>query len=82
MINHADGHRRKRSVLKVVVQDYGWIHLMLGWLGNAAFFVGSILFLPQFEQYKVLGVWLFIVGAFLMWVGSSGRVLVDLWDRS
>lgn len=65
----------------MLVQDYGWIHLSLGWLGNAAFFIGSILFLPQFEAHKTIGVWLFIVGAFLMWVGSSGRVLVSIWDK-
>lgn len=70
-----------RSPLQVLVQDFGWIHLSLGWLGNAAFFIGSILFLPQFEAYKTIGVWLFIVGAFLMWLGSSGRVLVSIWDK-
>lgn len=78
----AEESRNGRSALQVLVEDYGWIHLSLGWMGNAAFFFGSILFLPQFEAYKTIGVWLFIVGAFLMWIGSSGRVLVSLWDRS
>lgn len=78
----AEESRNGRSALQVLVEDYGWIHLSLGWMGNAAFFIGSILFLPQFEAYKTIGVWLFIVGAFLMWIGSSGRVLVSLWDRS
>lgn len=78
----AEESRNGRSALQVLVEDYGWIHLSLGWMGNAAFFIGSILFLPQFEAYKTIGVWLFIVGAFLMWIGSSGRVLVSLWGRS
>lgn len=78
----AEESRNGRSALQVLVEDYGWIHLSLGWMGNAAFFIGSILFLPQFEAYKTIGVWLFIVGAFLMWIGASGRVLVSLWGRS
>jgi len=71
---HALIHLAKRTV-----QDYGWIHLSLGLMGNCAFFVGSILFLPVLHSYKVIGVWLFIVGSFLMMVGALGRLLVDLW---
>ena len=67
--------------IKTLVQDYGWIHLSLGLFGNAAFFVGSILFLPSLEPWKTLGVWLFIVGAFFMLVGSLGRLLVDVWEE-
>lgn len=77
----AERRDRTRNWLKVLVQDYGWVHLSLGWFGNGAFFIGSILFLPQFEAYKTIGVWLFIIGALLMWVGSTGRVLVDIWDH-
>ncbi len=66
--------------IKTLVQDYGWIHLSLGLFGNLAFFVGSILFLPSLEPWKTLGVWLFIVGAFFMLIGSLGRLLVDVWE--
>ncbi len=66
------------KLIKVIVNDYGWIHLSLGLLGNIAFFVGSILFLPHFEMYKTLGVWFFIFGAFFMLLGSVGRLLVDI----
>jgi hypothetical protein len=65
--------------IRTLVHEYGWIHLSLGLLGNITFFVGSIFFLPQFEPLKTLGVWLFIVGAFLMMVGALGRLLVDIW---
>lgn len=66
---------------KTLVQDYGWIHLSIGLLGNGLFFVGSILFLPQLEQYQTLGVWLFIIGSFFMLIGSLGRLLVSLWSE-
>ncbi|WP_296927566.1 YrhK family protein [Thiohalocapsa sp.] len=66
-------------MIRVLVRDYGWIHLSLGLLGNVAFFVGSILFLPALEAFKVWGVWLFIAGSFLMMLGALGRLLVDVW---
>ncbi|SDK11588.1 YrhK family protein [Microbulbifer yueqingensis] len=69
-----------RKLIKTIVEDYGWVHLSLGLLGNVGFFVGSILFLPQLEPYKVIGVWLFIVGSFLMLIGSLGRALVELLE--
>ncbi|MAR91773.1 MAG: YrhK family protein [Pseudomonadota bacterium] len=67
--------------LRTLVQRYGWVHLSLGLIGNVAFFVGSVLFLPQLEPWKVVGTWLFIVGSFLMMIGSIGRLLVDIWEE-
>ena len=64
--------------IRMVVRDYGWIHLALGLIGNITFFVGSILFLPQFDQYKTTAIWFFICGSLLMLVGAAGRLLVDL----
>lgn len=80
---HKSAHHkaRRRSPLQVLVQDYGWIHLFLGWLGNGAFFAGSVLFLQQADPYKTVAMWLFVSGSFLMWVGSSGRVLVSVWEK-
>lgn len=66
------------EVLKVIVNKYGWIHLSLGLLGNVAFLIGSFLFLPAMGPHKVAGVWFFITGSFLMLIGSTGRLLVDL----
>ncbi|MDG4812522.1 YrhK family protein [Hydrogenovibrio sp. 3SP14C1] len=70
-----------KNFLRILVQDYGWIHISLGLFGNTMFFIGSVLFLPSFEIYRTLAVWLFIVGSFFMLIGSVGRLLVDLWDR-
>jgi hypothetical protein len=69
------------ATVATVVHNYGWIHLSLGLFGNFLFFIGSIFFLPQFEPIKTLGVWLFIIGAFLMMIGSIGRLLVDVLDE-
>ncbi|HKK31546.1 MAG TPA: YrhK family protein [Alphaproteobacteria bacterium] len=65
--------------IRILVRDYGWVHLSLGLFGNIAFFVGSVLFLPRFEPIQTIGVWLFIVGAFFMAIGSLGRLLLSLW---
>lgn len=72
----------RRSALQRLVQDYSWIHTGLGTFGNFSFFVGSILFLPEFEPWKVTGVWLFIVGAGFMLIGSLGNLLVEAYEDS
>lgn len=67
--------------VKTLVQEFGWVHLSLGLFGNVSFFAGSLLFLPALEQYKTAGVWLFIVGAFFMTIGTVGRLLVDIYEE-
>jgi len=69
-----------RRVLHTVFRDYGWVHTGLGLMGNAAFLVGSVLFL--WESTKVVGVWLFIVGAAGMLLGSIGQAVVWSLDDS
>ena len=64
--------------IRVVVQDFGWIHIGLGLVGNITFVVGSVFFLPALQAYMTLGVWLFIVGSALMAIGSLGELLVRL----
>ena len=68
------------DLLHKIVHDYGWIHRSLGLLGNACFFIGSVLFLPALEQWKTTGVWLFIVGSALMLIGAAGSFLVKASD--
>lgn len=68
--------------IKILVQDYSWVHLSLGLLGNTLFFIGSILFLPIFPSWYTFAVWLFIIGSLLMLVGALGRLLVDVFDPS
>ena len=67
--------------LRVVIQDYSWIHTAIGLFGNLTFFVGSILFFERFEDYKDIGVWLFVIGSFLMLIGSVGNFFVNLWEK-
>lgn len=64
-----------RAVLRDFFDEYQWIHLTLGLIGNVLFFVGSVLFLFE-QQLQTLGVWAFVVGSFLMLVGSLGKALV------
>jgi len=42
--------------------------------------VGSVFILPTFEPLKTLGVWLFIVGAALMLIGTLGDLLVKVYE--
>ncbi len=67
-----------RSISEVI-HEFPWIHRVLGLIGNAAFFVGSILFF--FEALKTAGIWLFVIGSLLMLVGSAGEFLVRWAER-
>ena len=62
------------DALKTFFHEYEWVHLGLGLLGNVLFFVGSVFFL--YESLKRLGIYAFIVGSFLMLVGSVGQAVV------
>ena len=88
-ITRTTGHAMANPI-KTFMQNYEWVHLSLGLGGNVAFLAGSILFLPMFEQphpnagaidmkWQTVGVWLFIVGAFFMFVGALGNLLVKIW---
>lgn len=65
--------------IKTLVQDYGWIHLGIGLLGNVLFVTGSILFLPTFQELQPVPVYIFICGSSLMLVGALGQLLVRIW---
>jgi hypothetical protein len=69
-----------KSLLKSVVQDYGWIHTAIGAIGNFIFFIGSIFFLPSFHSMLVVGVWLFITGSLLMMMGAIGEFFVKIYE--
>jgi len=66
------------GTLRLIVKDFGWIHTSLGLVGNVLFFIGSVFFLPSFSSYETLGVWLFIIGSFLMLIGALGELGVKI----
>ena len=66
------------AAFRLFVRQFSWIHLTLALIGNLTFFVGSVFFL--WEATKIYGVWLFIIGAFGMLMGSIGNLIVWL-DR-
>ena len=63
-----------RRFTNAIYEEYEWVHITLGLIGNLTFFAGSILFL--WEHLKTAGTWLFIIGAFLMLIGSLGNAIV------
>lgn len=67
--------RPLRARLVALVEEFHWLHLTLGLIGNVSFFVGSVLFL--FEPLKTAGIWLFIVGSFGMLLGTIGDAVVS-----
>ncbi len=62
------------KVAREFVIEFDWIHITLGLIGNLSFLVGSVFFL--WESLKSVGVWLFIIGASGMLVGSIGGGIV------
>lgn len=59
-----------------LAEDFHWLSISLGLVGNTAFFVGSIFFL--WEATKLAGIWLFIVGSLGMLLGSIGDKAAQL----
>lgn len=72
-------NKKNHHILYSFFKDYEWIHVCLGLLGNLTFFIGSIFFL--WESLKTAGVWLFIIGSFLMLIGSIGGGLTKYIAR-
>ena len=64
--------------IKRFVNDFEWVHTLVGICGNTLFFVGSLLF--RSESTKGIGVWTFIVGSAFMLIGSIGSAIVQLTD--
>lgn len=70
-----------RKMIHRFLQDYEWIHISVGVIGNATFFVGSIFFLPAYHSMMTVGVWLFITGSLLMLLGALGGGLRRIWTK-
>ena len=69
-----------RHWLKVLVQDFSYIHIGLGLLGNTVFVAGAVFFLSEGLPQEV-GSWLFLTGSIGMLLGSIGSALVKFWER-
>lgn len=68
-------------VIRTLVQEYEYIHTVIGIIGNLLFVVGSVLFFKAFEPYYTLAVALFVVGSACMFIGSLGSGLRRLWKH-
>ena len=73
-----DGRIPILEFLQTLLHDFGWIHRGIGMIGNLTFVVGSILFLPSFSSLETVGVWLFIGGSALMFIGALGEFVISL----
>jgi hypothetical protein len=71
-----------RNAIQRFLHDYEWLHISVGVIGNATFFVGSIFFLPVYSDWMAVGVWLFITGSFLMLLGALAGGLKRHWEHS
>ncbi len=71
----ADRSLRNRAI--DFTERFHWLHTTLGLIGNVSFFVGSVFFLFE-APVKTAGIWLFIVGALGMMLGSIGDAVVKL----
>ncbi|GAM07093.1 MULTISPECIES: YrhK family protein [Novosphingobium] len=61
--------------LRTLVHDFRWFHIAVGLVGNLLFVVGSVLFLPAMAAWQTAGVWMFIAGSGLMFLGALGELL-------
>jgi len=75
--DRADSTRKRR--IGEFLGDFPWVHLGLGLVGNAAFFVGSVLFF--WESTMTAAIWLFVIGSLGMLIGSLGELLVKVEKR-
>ncbi|ANB32995.1 YrhK family protein [Rhodovulum sulfidophilum] len=67
--------------LERTVRVYRHWHLSVAVAGNFLFLVGSVLFLPTFSSWETAGVWMFIVGSFLMLIGAFGEVAKAVYEK-
>ncbi len=70
---------RRHGLLRRIVNDFPWIHLSLGLLGNTCFVVGSVFFL--WESLKHVGTVLFVIGSSGMLIGSIGHAVRQLEEK-
>ncbi|MGW8066549.1 YrhK family protein [Streptomyces ziwulingensis] len=65
---------------RYLLQDFPFIHVIIGLFGNTAFLAGSVCFL--FPPLERVALWLFVAGSLGMFVGTVGEVFVRHARRS
>ncbi len=68
-------------MIRTLIQDYEYIHIVVGIIGNLLFVVGSVLFFHVFEEYYTLAVAMFVAGSLFMFIGALGSGLHRLWQH-
>ncbi|PPS90689.1 YrhK family protein [Streptomyces sp. MH60] len=64
----------KARLERYLLQDFPFLHLIIGGFGNTTFLVGSVCFL--FPSLEKIALWLFVVGSLGMLVGTAGEAFV------
>lgn len=75
-MSRMNDRKKTYEIFSTFVKRFQGIHISIGLLGNAAFFAGSIFFLYEQRELKLIGAWLFIIGSFGMLLGSLGRAVL------
>ncbi|WMI62058.1 YrhK family protein (plasmid) [Streptomyces rochei] len=65
---------------RYLLQDFPFLHLVIGGFGNTTFLVGSVFFL--FPSLERIALWLFVLGSLGMLVGTIGEAFVRHERRS
>jgi len=66
------GHQSDRPhPIRAAARHFGWVHTMLGLIGSICFF---------WESTKTIGIWLFVIGAAGMLIGSAGEAIAESPD--
>ncbi len=68
-----------RRRLPALLNDFPWVHLGIGLVGNAAFVVGSAMFF--FKSTETAAIWVFVLASTGMLIGSVGELMVRIERR-
>lgn len=68
---------KNRRALNSFLHSFPWIHIGIGLAGNAAFVIGSVMFLLNASNAGVF----FVLGSLGMLLGSAGNLFVQIEDR-
>ncbi|SHF93387.1 YrhK-like protein [Microbulbifer donghaiensis] len=58
------------------------VHMVLMIFASVFFLVGSILFLPNFADHSVTGVWCFATGSFILLITSVTDLIEEIFFKT